>query len=144
VSKAFTKEDDAAGFTAPNSTLAIPPGPFRLTATGARAAAAHADPRVREALARAEMLEPVVHPERAALGVTVHVRDEHNETKSYRLVSPEELVLLGAAQPVPIASVDGPIGRALLGARVGDICEAFLPRGRQELEIVGLEGENVP
>lgn len=139
MSKAFTKEDDAAGFSPPSSTLAIPPGPFRITATGARLAAEHPDPRVREALERAEALAPVVRPERAALGVTVHVRNEQDEEKAYRLVSPEELALVGAQGGV--ASVDGPIGRALLGAEVGDVREVALPRGRQELEVVALEGE---
>lgn len=139
MSKAFTKEDDASGFSAPTSSLAVPPGPFRITATGARLAAEHADPRVREALGRAEMLPPVVHPERAALGVTVRVRNEQDEEKAYRLVSPEELALVGMNGAA--ASVDGPIGRALLGACVGDVREVFLPRGKQELEVVALEGE---
>ena len=141
MSKAFTKEDDAAGFAAPSSTLAIPPGPFRLTATGARVAAEHADPRVREALARAETLEPVVCPERAALGVTVTARNDHGEERAYRLVSPEEVALLGTARPATVASVEGPIGRALLGARVGDVREVHLPRGNEELEVIALSGE---
>ena len=139
MSKAFTKEDDAAGFAPPSSPLAIPPGPFRITSTGARLAAEHSDPRVREALARAEALPPVARPERAALGVTVRVRNENDEEKAYRLVTPEELALIGTSGAV--ASVDGPIGRALLGAHVGDVCEVALPRGRQELEVVALEGE---
>ncbi len=139
MSKAFTKEDDAAGFSPPSSALAIPPGPFRITATGARLAAEHGDPRVREALGRAEALPPVARPERAALGVTVRVRTDNDEEKAYRLVPPEELALVGTSAGV--ASVDGPIGRALLGARVGDVCEVTLPRGKQELEVVALEGE---
>ncbi|MBN9161766.1 MAG: hypothetical protein BGO98_23740 [Myxococcales bacterium 68-20] len=144
MSKAFTKEDDAAGFSAPSSTLAIPPGPFRITATGARLAAENDDPRVREAFARAEPLEPVVRPERAALGVTVRVRSNNrDEERAYRLVSPEELVLLGTVRPTAIASVEGPIGRALLGACVGDVREVMLPRGREELEVIALEGESV-
>jgi len=139
VSKAFTKEEDSSGVVMKGS-LAVPPGPFRITATGARTAAQHSDPRVREALARAETLEPVVHPERAALGVTVHVlRDD--EEKAYRLVSPEEQALLSSTRPITVASVDSPIGRALLGARVGDVREVTLPRGKEELEVVALEGE---
>ncbi|MBX3259734.1 MAG: GreA/GreB family elongation factor [Labilithrix sp.] len=143
MSKAFTKEDDAAGVSLSSSSLAIPPGPFRLTATGARAAAARSDPRVDEALARAETLEPVVHPERAALGVTVRARNEQDEERAYRLVSPEELVLLGTSRPdVAATSVASPVGRALLGARVGDVREVVLPRGKEELEVVALEGES--
>ena len=140
MSKAFTKEDDAAGFSPPSSTLAIPPGPFRITTTGARLAAEHDDVRVREALARAEILPPVLDPERAALGVTVRVKNENDEEKAYRLVPPEEVALVGLHGGV--ASVDGPIGRALLGASVGDVREVTLPRGRQELEVVALEGED--
>ena len=140
MSKAFTKEDDAAGFSLSSSALAIPPGPFRTTTTGARLAEEHLDPRVREALARAEILPPVSRPERAALGVTVRVKNEQDEEKVYRLVPPEELALVGLDGAV--ASVDGPIGRALLGAHVGDVREVTLPRGRQELEVVALEGED--
>ena len=138
MSKAFTKEDDDAGFSMPSApSLAAVPGRYRLTATGARLLSAHDDPRVREALDRAERLEPVIAPERAALGVTVHVRDDSGVTRDYRLVSAEERGLLGEG-----CSVDGPIGRALLGATVGDVREIVLPRGTQELEIVGLDGES--
>lgn len=143
MSKAFTKEDDSAGFAAPSSTLSVPPGPFRITVTGAREAAAHPDPRVREALARAETLQPVDRPERAALGVTVRVRNEDGEEKAYRLVPPEELALLGTTRRSPVASVEAPVGRALLGAKVGDVREVVLPRGKEELEIIALEGEPV-
>lgn len=115
--------------------LGIPQGPFRITTTGAARVAAHPDPRIRDTLARAERLERVESPERAALGVTVRVR-AGDEERSYRLVSAEERLLLGEG-----CSVDGPIGRALLGARVGDLCEVALPRGLEELEVVALEGE---
>src|SRR5688572_26136721 len=96
VSKAFTKDDDDAGFEAPKSSLTgIPVGPFRLTFSGARAAATLADERAREAVLRAETLPRVIDPERAALGVSVVVRDGRDAKRSYRLVSPEERTLLG-------------------------------------------------
>lgn len=138
MSKAFTKEEDDAGFSPPSaSALALPPGRLRITTAGAKAAGAHPDPRVREAVARAEVLARVVDPERAALGVTVRVRaDGTGAERAYRLVSAEERALLGEG-----CSVEGPIGRALLGARVGDLCEVALPRGLEELEILALEGE---
>lgn len=135
MSKAFTKEDDDTGFAEPDAaaSVAIPPGPFRLTATGLRLATPRADP----ALARAEVLLAVVDPARAALGVTVVVRDEHDAERRYRLVSPEERALVGEG-----CSVDGPIGRALLGVEVGDVREVTLPgRVPEELEIIALEGE---
>jgi transcription elongation GreA/GreB family factor len=142
VSKAFTREHEDAGFAQPSSSLAIPQGPFRLTATGALRASELTDPRVKEALARAEVLEPITNPERAALGVTVRVRTNSDEVKAYRLVSAEEhSLLLAMPHALPLASVEGPIGRALLGARVGDVCEVSLPRGMEELEVLALEGE---
>lgn len=138
VSKAFTKDDDDAGFEAPKSSLAgIPAGPFRLTATGAKLASVHADERVRTEAARGELLDRVVAPERAALGVVVVTRNDDGAEKTYRLVSPEERALIGEG-----CSVEGPIGAALVGARVGDIVEITLPRGNEELEIVALRGED--
>ena len=137
MSKAFTKDDDNASFEAPPSSVAgIPIGPFRLTFTGARVASERAEPHLREAVARAEMLPRVTNPERAALGVTVVVTNEADETKRYRLVSPEERALIGEG-----CSIEGPIGSALIGATVGDVREVVLPRGTEELEVVALEGE---
>lgn len=138
VSKAFTKEDDDGGFVLPDAALAsVPAGPFRLTATGARKLAAMDDPRVRAALDRAEVLEPQgPSPERAALGVTVVVRADGDAERSYRLVSAEERALLGEG-----CSVGSPLGRALLGARAGDVRELRAPRGTTELEVIALEGE---
>jgi transcription elongation GreA/GreB family factor len=138
MSKAFTKEDDDAGFSAPSSSsITIPGGPFRITPRGARLAAAHADPRVRDALARAEVLTPAAAPERAALGVTVRVETSSDESRSYRLVSPEERALVGEG-----CSVGGPIGRALLGATVGETREVALPgREPEELVVVALTSE---
>lgn len=133
MSKAFTKEDDDAGFalTPEATSLAIGAGPFRITATGARRAAD------RPELARAELLAPVLAPTRATLGVTVHVRDEDDRERTYRLVSAAEHALLGEG-----CSVEGPIGRALLGAEIGEVREISLPgRDPEELEIVSLEGE---
>ncbi len=137
MSKAFTKEDDDGGFSAPSSSsFAIPSGPFRLTATGARVLAKSGDPRVAEALLRAEVMAPREHgPEVAALGVTVVARTG-GEEKRYRLVTAEERALVG--EGVSIAS---PLGKALLGARAGDVRESRTPRGSVELEIVALEGE---
>lgn len=140
MSKAFTKEDDDGGFVLPEGGLAsVPAGPFRLTATGARKLAATDDPRLRAALERAEVLEPQgPSPERAALGVTVVVRADGGE-RSYRLVSAEERALLGEG-----CSVGSPLGRALLGAREGDVRELKAPRGTTELEVVALRGEAAP
>lgn len=131
MSKAFTKEDDDAGFAPPSSaaSASIPEGPFRVTAAGARRLAP-------ELLARAEVLPPQVEPVRAALGVTVRVRTAEGEERAYRLVTAEEYALLGDG-----VSIGSPLGRALLGAEVGDVRELRAPKGREELEVVALEGE---
>lgn len=144
MSKAFTKEDDDAGFVAPPSStsLAVPAGPLRLTASGARALARAAEAGgeraagLAEALARAEVLADVKTPERAALGVTVVVVDDEEKERRYRLVTPEELALLGEG-----CSVQSPLGRALLGATKGEAREVVTPRGAEELTVVDLHGE---
>ncbi len=137
MSKAFTKEDDAAGFSAPEAQSAhIPLGPFRLTRAGARRLASFADPQVQAALARAEVVSPTLAPDRAALGVVVRVRAEDGEERTYRLVSAEERALLDDG-----CSIQSPVGRALLGAAVGDMRELRAPRGNEQLEIVSLEGD---
>ena len=135
MSKAFTKEDDDAGFAKPpSSTMLAVDGPFRLTAHGASILRASTDERVLDALAFAEVLPPVEAPEQALLGVVVRVRDEDEEEHEYRLVSAAERGLLGEG-----CSIEGPLGRALLGARVGDTRAVKLPRGRVELEVIALE-----
>ena len=69
--------------------------------------------------------------------MTVHVRDERASERHYRLVTPEERALVGDG-----CSLEGPIGQALLGARVGDVREVALPgRAPEELEIIALDGE---
>lgn len=139
MSKAFTRDDDDASFAVPPpATVALPDGPLRLTAAGAARLEASDDARLRALLARAEILPRVgSSPERAALGVTVHVRRAgEDEERTYRLVTPEEYSLLGEG-----CSVVSPLGQALLGAEVGDERTVRAPRGKEELEIVSLEGD---
>ena len=137
MSKAFTKEDDEAGFSAPSSAVAsIPEGPLRLNATAARRLEGNDEPAVREVLARAEVLAPQAAPERAALGVTVRVRTDDGEERAHRLVTAEEYALLGEG-----VSIGSPLGRALLGASVGDLRELHAPKGVVQIEVVALEGE---
>jgi hypothetical protein len=136
VSKAFTKEEDDAGLEPPSR--AFVGAPFRLTREGARKLEAAGDPRSLEALRHAELVE--MHgaaPDRAALGVSVEVLDDHGTRHVYRLVSAEERVLVGDG-----CSVESPLGLALLGAQPGEVREANVPRGRVELEIVALRGDS--
>lgn len=138
MSRAFVKEDENASFDKPpsSSSISIPEGPFRVTATGARLLAQIEDDAVKAALVRAEVLPPQKDPERAALGVTVCVRMADGEERKHRLVTAEEYALLGDG-----VSIGSPLGRALLGARAGDVRELRAPKGVEEIEIVRLEGE---
>jgi transcription elongation factor GreA len=133
VSRAFTKEDDNASFETPASSSMRVSEAFHLTEAGAARLKASNDPRIQEALALADIIPAIANPERAALGVAVHARDENGHEHTYRLVSATERALLGEG-----CSVEGPIGRALLGAEVGDVREVKLPRGMTELEVVAL------
>ncbi len=139
MSRAFTKEDDDASVALASSpSMVVPQGPFRLTAAGAARLARTGDERVRTALARAEILPPVPPcPPRASLGVTVRTRGESGQERALRLVTSAERGLLGEG-----CSVESPLGRALLGAEARETREVVTPRGREELEIVGLEGES--
>ena len=144
MSKAFTKEDDDAGIELPEPLRNTrrggrekPTARFRLTRAGAKRIAETADAHFRDALVVAEVLErPAGPPERAVIGVTVHVRTSDGEGRSYRLVSAEERALLGEG-----CTVESPVGRGLLGARVGDVREVRAPRGAEELEVTALEGD---
>jgi Transcription elongation factor, GreA/GreB, C-term len=130
MSKAFTKEDDDTGFSKPPSaaSLVVPTGPFRLTATGAKLLDDATHEGMREAIGRAQVQAPVAAP--------THVRDEDGGEHAYRLVTAEERGLVGEG-----CSLQSPIGRALLGARVGEVREVVTPRGTHELEVVALDGE---
>jgi hypothetical protein len=140
VSKAFTKEDEDAGFVAP-AAKALPAGLIRLTATAARrlGAIANGDARAREILARAELLPAAHRPERAVLGVTVRVRDEDGGERAYRLVTAEELALVPDDHA---CSTGSPIGRALPGAGVGDVREIRAPNGTDDLANAALLGHD--
>jgi transcription elongation GreA/GreB family factor len=138
MSKAFTKEEDNdAGVAVPGPrSPVLPRGSFRITARGAAWLAA-ADPRLRALLAQAKVLAGTgSKPDRAALGVTVRARGSDGTTKSYRIVTSEEQALTGAG-----CSVESPIGRALLGARVGEGREIQTPSGAHELYVIELVGD---
>ena len=77
-------------------------------------------------------------PEQAALGVTVRVKGPDDVEKVYRIVTREEQAITGEG-----CSVESPLGRALLGARLGDVREVKTPRGQVELEILALTGDAV-
>lgn len=70
----------------------------------------------------------------AGFGCTVTVRDDGGKTLRYRLVGPDEADARQGA-----LSIVSPLGRALLGCRVGQTLEVERPSGLLELEVLGIE-----
>jgi transcription elongation factor GreA len=72
--------------------------------------------------------------DKAALGSTVRVYDSTKETEiEYRLVTSEETDVNQG-----LISTTSPIGRALLGKKVGDTATVVTPMGKRELEVLSL------
>jgi transcription elongation factor GreA len=72
--------------------------------------------------------------DRVGFGATVSVFDSSkNEELSYKLVTSEES---DVAQG--LISTTSPIGRALLGKKIGEIATVVTPNGKRELEILKL------
>jgi transcription elongation factor GreB len=66
-------------------------------------------------------------------GATVEVEDEEGARHVYRIVGEDEIDSKGGR-----ISWKSPVGRALLGKKVGDVVVVKKPAGDAELEIVGL------
>jgi transcription elongation factor GreA len=72
--------------------------------------------------------------DRAALGSTVVVYDSTKEEEiKYKLVTSEESDVTQG-----LISTSSPIGRALMGKKVGDVSEVITPAGKRELEVLKL------
>jgi len=72
--------------------------------------------------------------DRAAIGSTVVVYDSTKEEEiEYRLVTSEESDVTKG-----LISTSSPIGRALMGKKVGDVSEVVTPGGKRELEVLKL------
>ena len=72
--------------------------------------------------------------DRAALGSTVVVYDSTKEAViEYKLVTSEESDVNKG-----LISTSSPIGRALMGKKVGDVSEVITPTGKRELEVLKL------
>ena len=72
--------------------------------------------------------------DRAAIGSTLVVFDTtKNEEIRYKLVTSEE-----ADVTQGLISTSSPIGRALMGKKVGDVSEVVTPTGKRELEVLKL------
>ncbi|HZP13504.1 MAG TPA: GreA/GreB family elongation factor, partial [Nevskiaceae bacterium] len=66
-------------------------------------------------------------------GARVEVEDENGERKRYRIVGPDE-----ANAAAGDISIDSPLARALLKRQKGDVFEAHLPGGEQELTLISV------
>lgn len=82
------------------------------------------------------VVEPKEQTDRSRVyfGATITLEDEAGAVSRYQLVGPDEVDTRGGR-----ISVDSPLGRALLGKRVGDFIEVQRPRGEVELTILRIE-----
>ena len=92
--------------------------------------------RIREQLLHAEVREVTTRTDVVGFGSRVEVEDAGTgKQTAYTLVSAPE-----AAPGEGKLSVDSPVGKALVGARVGQIVKLETPRGTRELKIVAIGG----
>ncbi len=98
------------------------------------------DRRLRELSERMDSLTVVAprpHPSgRAYFGAWVTVEQEDGEERRYRLVGPDEFDVEAG-----LISVDAPLGRALLGKRIGDVAVVRRPAGVAEVTVVEIDWE---
>jgi transcription elongation factor GreB len=153
VSKAFTSEENEDAGVPGRAVVRSAPGQERpITAQGhallvARRDALRAEHAASSAERKKELehplalilatlesvrIEPVSPPDGLArFGSLVTLRWEDGRTQTITLVGPDE----AESDRVSIAS---PLGRALLGARVGSVVEIERPRGPAEATVLGV------
>jgi transcription elongation factor GreB len=99
------------------------------------------DRRVRHLRERLDGLtvvsEPPVDRSRVYFGAWVTIEDAEGATRRHRIVGPDEF-----DREPGYVSMDSPLGRALLGKRVGDALEVQLPAGVLAVTIAAIEYEN--
>jgi transcription elongation factor GreA len=90
--------------------------------------------RIREQLLNAEVREVQTSTDIVGFGSKVEVEDATSgKQQTYELVSPSE-----AAPADGKLSMDSPVGKALIGASVGDIVKLTTPRGVRELKVTSI------
>jgi len=90
--------------------------------------------RIREQLLNAEVREVSTQTDVVGFGSRVEVEDATSgKQTAYTLVSPPE-----AAPAEGRLSIDSPVAKALVGARVGETRKLETPRGSRELKIVSI------
>jgi transcription elongation factor GreB len=101
------------------------------------------DRRLRHLSERMDSLTVVVptpHPSgRAYFGAWVTVELDDGQERRYRLVGPDEFDVEAG-----LISVSAPLGRALLGKRVGDVVVVQRPAGRTEVTVLAIGWEPAP
>lgn len=102
-----------------------------------RRALAALDQRIRQIVTRLEtaiVVDPAAQggpADRVVFGSTVTYEDEEGERRTVTIVGPDE------AEPAKgTISMISPVGRALMGARPGDVVEARTPAGLATIEII--------
>src|SRR5688572_3722727 len=98
------------------------------------------DRRVRHLRERLDGLKIVGEPPadrgRVFFGAWVTIEDAAGARRRHRIVGPDEF-----DREPGYVSMDSPLGRALLGRRVGDALEVELPAGAISIEVVAIEYE---
>jgi transcription elongation factor GreB len=98
------------------------------------------DRRVRHLRQRLDGLKVVAGPpsdrNRAFFGAWVTIEDAQGSVRRHRIVGPDEF-----DREPGYLSMDAPLGRALLGKRVGDAFEVQLPRGVLEARVTAIDYE---
>jgi transcription elongation factor GreB len=94
--------------------------------------------RLQKQLESYEVVDPAVRPKtrKVFFGATVTVEDEDGARTTYQIVGGDELdASLGRGR----ISYEAPLGRSLLGKRVGDAVVVRRPAGEVELTIVDVQ-----
>ncbi len=143
MSKAFTSEEPADEPPPVRPAPRLAPGEVRWVTPEGRAELVEAlarlraagDPRARQVedtLAILTVLGPESAPEgTVAFGCWVTVEDDAGARSTWRIVGPDE------AEPRrDRVSAHSPVGRALIGARLGDEVEVSRPGGARVLKVV--------
>ena len=82
----------------------------------------------------AQLDDDAVFDGAAGLGSTVEVADEAGHTRKYRLIGRRT-----SDSPAHEVSLGSPVGKALAGARTGDVVHVGLPNGRERsLTVLGV------
>jgi transcription elongation factor GreA len=86
-------------------------------------------------IALAEVIDPTsLSGEKVMFGATVTIEDEDGEEKTYTIVGDDE-----ADIKLSRISISSPVARGLIGRSVGDTAVLMTPKGKREVEIVGVK-----